>query len=78
MITDNYNLFKTRYIANIISMQEKKFIKEDPLRCIAIKNNGKRCRQKNKLNQTGGEIINNFCDYHCKYRNIILHLKNLK
>ena len=37
-------------------------------RCKFIKKNGKQCRQKNKPNQTGGEIIHGYCTYHCHLR----------
>ena len=33
-------------------------------RCQAIKKNGKPCRQRNRQNQGGGEIINGYCNYH--------------
>jgi len=37
-------------------------------RCQFIKKNGKQCRQKNKPNQNGGEIIHGYCTYHCHLR----------
>ena len=33
-------------------------------KCQAIKKNGKPCRQRNRQNQGGGEIINGYCNYH--------------
>jgi len=33
-------------------------------RCQAIKKNGRPCRQVNRPNQGGGEIINGYCHYH--------------
>ena len=38
---------------------------EIPNRCKASKlNNHKQCRQRNNPNQTGGEIIDGYCEYH--------------
>ena len=33
-------------------------------RCTFIKKNGKQCRQMGKPNQSGGQIVNGFCNYH--------------
>tara|TARA_B100000035_G_scaffold270029_1_gene244173 strand:+ start:254 stop:634 length:381 start_codon:yes stop_codon:yes gene_type:complete len=33
-------------------------------RCKAIKLNDKQCRQMNNPNQSGGEIIDGYCEYH--------------
>ena len=38
-------------------------------RCKFIKKNGKQCRQSGKENQSGGEIINGYCNYHRKTKN---------
>ena len=38
--------------------------KDNHNRCVAIKKNGKRCRQMGKKNQSGGEIINGYCSFH--------------
>ena len=37
-------------------------------RCRAIKANGQRCGQQGNPKQSGGEIINGYCEYHKKYR----------
>jgi hypothetical protein len=38
-------------------------------RCCATRKNGKPCKQMNKPNQTGGEIIYGYCKYHKDCRN---------
>ena len=38
------------------------------MRCRAIKKNGKQCRQCGKPQQSGGEIINGYCNYHKQFR----------
>lgn len=40
--------------------------KENINRCQFTKKNGKQCRQCGKENQTGGEIVGGFCNYHRK------------
>ena len=37
---------------------------ESKNRCTFIKKNGKRCKQMGKPNQSGGKIIDGYCDYH--------------
>lgn len=39
------------------------------MRCRAIKKNGKQCRQCGKPQQSGGEIIYGYCNYHKHFRN---------
>ena len=41
-------------------------IKDKNKRCLAIKTNGKQCRQTGKPTQSGGEIINGYCCFHRK------------
>ena len=43
---------------------EPNSIKLNVERCQFIKKNEKQCRQKNKPNQNGGEIIHGYCNYH--------------
>tara|TARA_R110001592_G_scaffold84381_1_gene249533 strand:- start:1371 stop:1685 length:315 start_codon:yes stop_codon:yes gene_type:complete len=39
-----------------------------PKRCKAIKWNNNRCRQEGQSNQSGGEIIDGYCNYHKSHR----------
>ena len=41
-------------------------IKDKNKRCLAIKTNGKQCRQTGKPTQSGGAIINGYCCFHRK------------
>tara|TARA_Y100000817_G_scaffold259683_1_gene213682 strand:+ start:1802 stop:2065 length:264 start_codon:yes stop_codon:yes gene_type:complete len=44
--------------------EKKKNNKNYPQRCKFIKKNGQQCRQRGKPNQSGGPIINGYCNYH--------------
>ena len=71
-VTDNIHVFiKRAKIANHIPMvplMTNTLSKNTEFQCIAIKPNGKRCKQKNNPKQNGGPIIGNYCNYHCKLR----------
>ena len=46
--------------------KEEEQIKDKNKRCLAIKTNGKQCRQTGKPTQSGGAIINGYCCFHRK------------
>jgi hypothetical protein len=49
-----------------INDNKEEQIKDKNKRCLAIKTNGKQCRQTGKPTQSGGAIINGYCCFHRK------------